>query len=89
MNIKDQGHSLTFPKGHSGFSNLIFFLKNCWVIQTKYHVKASGSTGTKKVHNWAWSHEQDAHILLKTFYKNLLENQLSEGLETCYVALST
>ena len=48
MNITDQGHYLTFAKGHSVFKlKFCFFSKTFGSFETKYHVKASGSSGRK------------------------------------------
>ena len=54
MYIKGHSHSLNFSKGHS-----VLYLKSCFsektvaLIETSNHVKASGSSGTKYLYNWA------------------------------------
>ena len=53
MNIKGQGHSLTFAKGHSVFKltgkSFFFLSKTVELFETKYwyHVKDFGSTKMK------------------------------------------
>ena len=49
MNIKGQGHYLTFHKGHSIFKIKFCFSQTVWLFETKYHVKASGSSERKNI----------------------------------------
>ena len=87
MNIKGQGHSLTLANGHS-----VFKIKSYFSQKLLDYLKASsGSSGTKKLNSWAWSHDQDgSHAHIVKSHENLfLQNQLSDGLETWCVASST
>ena len=69
MNLKGQGHSLTFANGHSVFKLKSFFVsKTIELFETKYLVKDFGSTKMKIYTNGlghmiknkrAWSHDQD------------------------------
>ena len=48
MNIKGQGHSVTFVQGHSDstFSNLFYF-KTAWPIEDKFYLEPPWGRGTK------------------------------------------
>ena len=41
MNIKGQGHSLTFVQGHSDSIFSFLFLKTPWPIEAKFYVEPS------------------------------------------------
>ena len=63
MNIKGQDHYLTFAKGHSVFKlKSCFFSKTVELFETKYHVKASGSSERINLYNWVWSYDQDDRL---------------------------
>ena len=52
MNIKGQGHSLTFVENHSvsTFSNF-FSLETAWPLETKFHVEPPWDGETKACSN--------------------------------------
>ena len=58
MSVKGQGHSLTFAKGHSVCKpkSCFFFSKSVALFETKYRVKASGSSKTKKYNTAGLGH---------------------------------
>ena len=77
MNIKVQGHSLTFIQGHSDstFSNF-FCSETAWPIEAKFHVEP----GNENLFKYSRSHDH-AHIWCKTSkiffgYKRLITLKL-------------
>ena len=93
MNIKGQGHSLTFVQGHSNitFSNF-FSLETTGPIEAKFHVEPSWIEGMKGCTNDIGHMNNMAAMSIygKNLKKNLLLwNQKADDLESWYAALGT
>ena len=92
MNIKDQGHSLTFIQDHSDstFSNF-FFSKNTRPIEARFHIEPPWDIGMKICSNVPGHMTKMASspIYGKTFKNLLLWNQEADDLETRYTASGT
>ena len=89
MNIKDQGHSLTFVEGHSysTFSNF-FFLETPRPIEAKIHVEPPWAGGMK-MNTISLCHITKM-AAMSIYGKNLLLwIQKDNNLETWYSALVT
>ena len=89
MNIKGQGHSLTFVQGHSDSTFSNFFpekkkkKKKSRLIEAKFHNLASMGYWDENLFKCSGSHDQNG-------FKNLLlRNQEADDIETWYTASGT
>ena len=63
MDIKCQGHSLTFDQGHSDSTCANFFsLETANLIKAKFHMGPPWDGGMKDFSNGSRSNDQYAHI---------------------------
>ena len=90
MNIKDQGHSLTFVQGHSDstFSNF-FSLETARPVEARFHFVPPWDEGMEVNTNAirTLSRWPLCPYMIKTFKILLLWNQKADDLETWYAAL--
>ena len=92
MNIKGQGHSLTFIQGHSDstFSNF-FSLETAMPIEAKFHVEPPWNRGTKVYSNGPGHMTKMAAMPIygKSLKNIFLLNQKADDLKTWCAALGT
>ena len=92
MSIKGQGHYLTLAKDHSDFK-----IKTCFSRKLLRHLEPNFIW--KLIGAWEWKFLQMNRVIwprwppcpymVETFKNLLLQNQLTDGLGTLYVALGT
>ena len=90
MNIKGQGHSLTFVQGHSASTfSYFFFLETAWLIEAKFYVEPPWDEGTKVWSNGLGHMTKVVAMPIsgKNLKNHLLWNQKADDLESWYAAL--
>ena len=92
MSIKGQGHYLTLAKGHSDFkSKTCFSQKLLSLLEPNFFWKLMGECEWKfiQMKTVTWPRWAPCPYMVNTFKNLLLQNQLTDGLGTWYVALGT